>query len=190
MPPPAWQNSGANSCSSCCRRLLAGQSRTLADNREIAMGMLRFGCALIAAAATCASYCAQAEVTGIEIASRPDILAGKPFGAAGAYEKIVGKVFFSVDPAHPRNKAIVDLDKAPRDAAGRVTFSADLYILVPKDAGRGNGVALFDVLNRGRKNMLRNFNRAPAVPDPTAEGEFGDGFLVPQGCSMVLWWGA
>ena len=99
------------------------------------MGTLRLGGALIAAATTCASYCAQAEVTGIEIASRTDILAGKPFGAAGAYEKIVGKVFFSVDPAHPRNKAIVDLDKAPRDAAGRVTFSADLYILVPKDAG-------------------------------------------------------
>src|SRR5262245_741053 len=114
MPPPAWQNSGANSCSSCCRRLLAGQSRTLADNKEIAMGTLRLGGALIAAATTCASYCAQAEVTGIEIASRTDILAGKPFGAAGAYEKIVGKVFFSVDPAHPRNKAIVDLDKAPR----------------------------------------------------------------------------
>src|SRR5262249_4077759 len=124
MLPPGWRNSGANSCSNCCRRLRGGQSRTLADNREIAMGILRVGCALIAAATTCASYCAQAEVTRIEIASRADILAGKPFGASGAYEKIVGKVFFSVD-RHPRNKAIVDLDRAPRDAAGRVTFSAD-----------------------------------------------------------------
>jgi hypothetical protein len=88
------------------------------------MALLRFGCALIAAAATWASYGAQAEVTRIEIASRADILGGKPFGASGVYEKIVGKVFFSVDPAHPRNKAIVDLDKAPRDADGRVTFSA------------------------------------------------------------------
>ena len=86
---------------------------------------MRLGCALIAAV-TCASYCAHAEVTRIEIASRTDILAGKPFGTSGVYEKIVGKVFFSVDPAHPRNKAIVDLDKAPRDAAGRVTFSADV----------------------------------------------------------------
>src|SRR5262249_15694743 len=83
--------------------------------------------------------------------------------------------------AHPRNKAIVDLDKAPRDADGRVTFSADLYVLAPKDAARANGVAFFDVLNRGRKNILRDFNRAPAVPDPTAEGDFGDGFLMRQG---------
>jgi hypothetical protein len=69
------------------------------------MVLLRFGCALIAAAVTCASYGAQAEVTRIEVASRTDILGGKPFGAAGAYEKIIGKVFFSVDPAHPRNKS-------------------------------------------------------------------------------------
>ena len=71
----------------------------------MAIVLLRFGCALIAAAVTCASHCAQAEVTRIEIASRTDVLGGKPFGAAGPYEKIVGKVFFSVDPAHPRNKA-------------------------------------------------------------------------------------
>jgi len=149
------------------------------------MRILRFGCVLIAAAVACASYCAQAEVTRIEIASRTDVLGGKPLGAAGAYEKIVGKVFFSVDPAHPRNKAIVDLDKAPRDADGRVTFSADLYVLAPKDAARANGVAFFDVLNRGRKNILRDFNRAPAVPDPTAEGDFGDGFLMRQGYTLV-----
>ena len=149
------------------------------------MVLLRFGCALIAAAVACASHCVQPEVTRIEIASRMDVLGGKPFGAAGAYEKIVGKVFFSVDPAHPRNKAVVDLDKAPRDADGRVTFSADLYVLAPKDAARGNGVALFDVLNRGRKNMLRDFNRAPAVPEPTAEGDFGDGFLMRQGYTLV-----
>ena len=65
------------------------------------MGILRFGCALIAAAATCASYCAQAEVTRIEIASRTDVLGGKPLGAAGAYEKIVGKVFFRSIPRTP-----------------------------------------------------------------------------------------
>jgi hypothetical protein len=140
---------------------------------------------MAAVAVACAIDCAQAEVTRIEIASRTDILEGKPFGASGAYEKIVGTVFFSVDPAHPRNSAIVDLDKAPRDAAGRVTFSADLYVLAPKDAARGNGVAFFDVLNRGRKNILPDFNRAPQVLDPTAEADFGDGFLMRQGYALV-----
>src|SRR5215470_1873149 len=125
-----------------------------------------------------ASHAARAEVTGIEIASRADVLAGKPFGDVGAYEKIIGKVYFAVDPASTANQRIVDIDKAPRDNAGRVRFSADLYALVPKEAARGNGVVLFDVLNRGRKNMLVTFNRATPRHDPTAEADFGDGFLM------------
>jgi hypothetical protein len=128
---------------------------------------------------------AQAEVARVEIASRADVLDGKPFGAAGPYEKIVGKVFFALNPTLPANRSIVDLDKAPQDSAGQVTFSADLYALVPKDAARGNGVALFDVANRGRKNMLRYFNLAPPVADPTTEAEFGDGFLMRQGFTLI-----
>ena len=65
---------------------------------------------------------ARAEVTRIEIASRTDVLAGKPFGDAGPYEKVIGRVYFAVDPAHPRNQPIVDIDKAPRGADGRVGF--------------------------------------------------------------------
>jgi hypothetical protein len=134
---------------------------------------------------TCTPHTTLAEVTRIDVASRTPVLDGKSFGETGAYEKIIGKVFFSVDPSHPRNKGIVDLDKAPRDAAGRVDFSADLYVLAPKDAARGNGVALFDVLNRGRKNMLHDFNRAAPSLDPTTEPQFGDGFLMRQGYTLV-----
>lgn len=132
-----------------------------------------------------ASLGAQAEVTRIEIASRADVLDGKSFGSAGTYQKLVGKVFFAVDPNHPRNKAVVDVAKAPRNADGRVEFSADLYVLAPSDGARGNGVALFDVLNRGRKNIIRDFNRGGQVPDPTSEADFGDGFLMQQGYTLV-----
>jgi hypothetical protein len=146
------------------------------------MDLLRLGCALFAmAGVTFSNFSAHAEVTSIEIAARADILGGKSFGTVGAYEKIIGKVYFSIDPTHPRNVAIVDVEKAPRDAAGHVTFSADLYVITPKDVARGNGVALFDVLNRGRKNIIQQFNRAAQVPDPTNEADFGDGFLMRQG---------
>jgi Alpha/beta hydrolase domain len=128
---------------------------------------------------------ARAEVKRVEIASRTDVLGGKPFGAAGAYEKIAGKVYFALDPTLPANRAIVDLDKTPRDGAGQVAFSADLYALVPKESAKGNGVALFDVANRGRKNMLRYFNLAPPVADPTTEAEFGDGFLMRRGFTLI-----
>ena len=132
-----------------------------------------------------ASHAARAEVTGIEIASRSDVLAGKSFGDAGSYEKIIGKVHFAIDPASPANRRIVDIDKAPRDSAGWVRFSADLYVLVPKEPARGNGAVLFDVLNRGRKNMLATFSRAPARHDPTTDADFGDGFLMRQGFTLV-----
>jgi hypothetical protein len=147
------------------------------------MDLLRLWCTLILTAVV--TFSAHAEVTRVEIASRADILGGKSFGNVGAYEKIVGKVYFSIDPTHPRNVAIVDLDKAPRNAAGHVTFSADLYVIAPKDVARGNGAALFDVLNRGRKNIIQQFNRTSQVPDPTNEADFGDGFLMRQGYTLV-----
>jgi hypothetical protein len=137
------------------------------------------------ALAACTLGSAQAEVARIEIASRTDVLGGKAFGTVGAYEKIVGKVNFALDPSLPANRPIVDLDKAPRDGARHVIFSADLYALVPKDSAKGNGIALFDVANRGRKNMLRYFNLAPPAADPTAEAEFGDGFLMRQGFTLI-----
>src|SRR5262245_28240216 len=68
----------------------------------------------------------QAGVTRIEIISRADLLNGKEFGLAGAYEKIVAKVHFAVDPNNPHNKVIVDLDKAQRNEQGLVEFSADI----------------------------------------------------------------
>jgi hypothetical protein len=150
------------------------------------MVVLRSACVvMIVAVITGAPRPTRAEVTRVEIASRSPVLDGKSFGEVGPYEKIIGKVFFSVDPANSHNKRIVDLEKAPRDAAGSVGFSADLYVLAPKDAARGNGVAFFDVLNRGRKNILRDFNHAPQVLDPTAEADFGDGFLMRQGYTLV-----
>src|ERR1700749_1232875 len=79
----------------------------------------------------------QARVLRVEIDSRTDIQDGKPFGAVGAYEKITGRVFFAVNPANLHNRQIVDLDKAPRNAQGEVEFSADLYMLKPKEMAKG-----------------------------------------------------
>ena len=132
-----------------------------------------------------ATVAARAEVTRVEITSRQDVLNGKAFGSAGAYEKLSGRVYFAVDPNNPRNKIIADLDKAPRNAQGKVEFSADLFILRPKDGARGNGVALFDVVNRGRKGVLGVFNRATGSLDPTAENDFGDGLLMREGYTIV-----
>jgi alpha/beta hydrolase family protein len=125
---------------------------------------------------------AAAHVTRVEILSRTDIQDGRTFGSAGAYEKIVGRVYFAVDPANNHNRQIVDLDKAPRNANGEVEFSSDLYLLRPKDISKGNGAVLFEVSNRGGKGILRLVNGVSSS-DPTAE--FGDGFLMRQGYTIA-----
>jgi hypothetical protein len=127
----------------------------------------------------------RAEVTRIEISSRQDVLGGKAFGTVGAYEKLAGKVYFAVDPNNPHNKIIADIDKAPRNSQGKVEFSADLFILRPKDPSHGNGVVFFDVVNRGGKGLLSTFNRAKGSSDPTSDLEFGDGLLMREGYTLV-----
>src|SRR5215212_4848816 len=82
---------------------------------------------------------AEARVDRVEILSRSDMLDGKAFGDAGAYEKLVGKVHFAVKPEDAPNKLIVDLEKAPRNADGEVEFASDFYLLRTKDAARASG---------------------------------------------------
>src|SRR5437762_4892823 len=98
---------------------------------------------------------ADAHVTRVEILSREDVQGGRAFGLAGAYEKIVGRVYFAVSPENVHNRQIVDLDKAPRNAQGEVEFSADLYLYKPKDRNKGNGAVLFEVSNRGDRKSTR-----------------------------------
>jgi hypothetical protein len=126
-----------------------------------------------------------AHVTRVEIISRTDIQDGRAFGLAGTYEKIVGRVYFAVNPDNLHNRQIVDIDKAPRNAQGEVEFSADLYLLKPKDMNKGNNAVLFEVSNRGGKGILHIVDGySPSGPD----GEYGDGFLLREGYT-VAWVG-
>lgn len=124
-------------------------------------------------------------VTNLDITQRSVVLDGKPFGASGAYEKLVGTMHFAVDPAHPLNARIVDLDRAPRNARGQVEFAADFYLLKPVDMAKGNARLLVDCANRGRKVVLGMLNSAPRVPDPSTPEEFGNGFLMRHGYTLA-----
>src|SRR5689334_2722146 len=92
----------------------------------------------VIAVIACTAAPLSAEVVRVDVQSRSDLVGGQPFGAAGPFEKIAGKIFFAVDPSLPANRIVADLDKAPRNAAGKVEFSADFYLMKPKDIARGN----------------------------------------------------
>ena len=64
-----------------------------------------------------------AGVVRVELSSRTDILDGKGFGDRGAYERIVGRVYFSAAVANPHNSAIVDLGNAVNLENGEVEYS-------------------------------------------------------------------
>jgi len=132
----------------------------------------------------CAST-ADAHVTRVEILSREDVQGGRAFGLAGAYERILGRVYFAVRPENVHNRQIVDLDKAPRNAQGEVEFSADVYLYKPKDMNKGNGAVLFEVSNRGGRGILRLVDGGNSSD---ANGEFGDGFLLREGYT-IAWLG-
>ena len=130
----------------------------------------------------------RAEVVRIEVNSRADVLAGKSFGTAGPYERLSGKIYFAVDPRNSANQIVTDIDKAPKNASGKVEFSSDFFIIKPKDLTRSNGSVLYEVSNRGNKGMLGFFDFASASTDPQNAQDFGDGFLLEQGFTL-LWVG-
>jgi hypothetical protein len=125
-----------------------------------------------------------AEVTRVDLKSREDVLGGMPFGGVGAYEWIAGRAYFTLDPLNARNDRITDLKLVPRNNQGLAEFSADLVVLRPKDPAKANGVVLFDVVNRGRFEILQFLNQASGS-SRGAESYFGDGLLMKQGFTVV-----
>jgi hypothetical protein len=120
-------------------------------------------------------------VSHFEIQQRKPYAGGMEFGDVGAYEQIDGVLHFAVDAKHPANQSIVDLDLASKDSDGLTHFEADFSILVPLDSNKGNGRAIVELPNRGRRRLVAVLNRAPAYAPVAREVHPGDGFLFAKG---------
>ena len=55
-----------------------------------------------------------ADVASVEILERQLLENGRRFGDSGAYEELVGRITFAIDPANLVNQVIVGLDRAPQ----------------------------------------------------------------------------
>ena len=122
-----------------------------------------------------------AKVTRVEITSRTAVLGGRTFGDAGAYERIVGRVYFSASVANPHNRRIVDLDKAVNLKDGEVEFSADFVAVRPSDPGKGNGSLLLEVPNRGRARIIGTVDGG----NWDLASDVGDAWLLRNGYTVV-----
>ena len=123
----------------------------------------------------------EARVTRVEILSRGDVLGGSAFGKAGVYERLTGRVYFSVAVSNPHNQRIVDLDQAVNLKDGQVEFSADFIAVRAKDTRKSNGSLLLEVPNRGRARIMAlvdggNWDLA---------SDAGDAWLMRNGFTVV-----
>src|SRR5262245_33393874 len=109
---------------------------------------------------------------------------GRSFGTVGQYEKFRGTAFGELDPADPRNALITDIEFAPRNAAGKVEYSTDIFILKPSDLSRGNHRMFIDYNNRGQMRVGR-LNDVELTNNPTKAADAGTGFVMNLGYTIV-----
>lgn len=127
----------------------------------------------------------------LQIHSREDFGDEESFGSTGAYEKISGTAHYEIDPSSISAKTIVDLDHVKLDHDGIIRFSGDFCIFKPRDMRRANGRLLFEVLNRGSKNMFRDLMGARTTPgrssnnNPSSVTDVGNGFLMREGYTIA-----
>ena len=129
-------------------------------------------------------------VTRFDLALKRPLADGRAFGDVGPYEELKGRLQLAIDPAHPANARITDIERAPRNRDGRVEFAADVSILLPAERARANGRLIVDVVNRGNTVTVPNFNHATRPvfgPDADANPpiDVGDGFLMRRGYTVV-----
>lgn len=87
----------------------------------------------------------------------------QPSTAAG-YEIVSGWFYGELDPRDPHNRIVTDLAMAPRNARGRVEYSATFRMARPLNPARRSGVLMYDVPNRG--NIITGFLRGGQGIDP------------------------
>ena len=124
---------------------------------------------------------ADARVTRVEIATRIDVLGGKEFETAGAYERITGRVYFSVAVDDPHNRGIVDIANAVNLKNGEVEFSSDFIAVRPKDPAKSNGSMILENPNRG-------YGRIVFLVDGgnlDISKDVGDAWLLRHGYTIV-----
>jgi len=122
----------------------------------------------------------------LEIRKTEPAFGGTAFGNVGPYEKLTGWAIGELDPAHPQNREIVNLDQAPRNGRGLVEYRVEACLLRPVDPARGNGWLFYEVLNRGNKLAMSRVNNAPLGLYPNRLEDPGNGFLMRQGFT-ILW---
>lgn len=129
----------------------------------------------------------ETRVLDVKIESRTQILNGKSWGNAGAYELIKGTITYGLDPDQAVNQGITDLYLAPKNADGLVIATGNLAVVQALDPSKRSGLGLVEVSNRGGKFTPSYFNQATKGREllPNDPDYWGDGLLMEQGMTLI-----
>src|SRR3989449_3036660 len=147
------------------------------SRRKLAIAVAALG-ALLAAPQP-----SDARVTKITILSTTPAFSGRVFGNVGAYEQVRGTARGELDPFDHHNAVITDINLAPRNANGKVTYTATFTMLKPVDMSKASGVLEYEVNNRGNHILPGFLNVGVSAASPAR-----DGFLFNMG-NVYLWSG-
>jgi hypothetical protein len=130
---------------------------------------------------------AEARITKVVIESQDIAFGGYSWPGVGQYERLIGTAYGEVNPHHPKNSVIVDIELA-READGLVRYSFDFYILKPVDLSKGAHKVMYEPPNRGNKTWAA-LGRVPGGNDPGGTivdpAVLANAFLMPRGYTMV-----
>jgi hypothetical protein len=140
--------------------------------------MVRITASLLILACSVRVY---ARVTRVEITSRADVLNGQSFGDAGPYERITGRIYYSLKVGNWHNTAILDLGNAVNLKDGEVEFASDFIVVRPKDNAKSNGSMILEVPNRGHSRIIGLVDGG----DWDLAHSAGDGWLLRNGYTIA-----
>ena len=125
-------------------------------------------------------------ITNIRIDRTESLADGALFGNVGAYERLTGVACGELDPGDPRNRVIVNIERAPKNARGRVEYEVDFCMLRPVDPGKDCGTLIYEVINRGNKLAFSGFMDAPERNNnPQQLRDLGNALFLRRGYTLV-----
>ena len=98
---------------------------------------------------------AQARLVRLQVEQREPLALSTGAAASARYIRLRGRFHGELDPALMQNRIINDISLAPRNAAGRVEYSATFTLLLPEDPARLSGVLIYEVPNRGNSPLFQ-----------------------------------
>jgi hypothetical protein len=120
---------------------------------------------------------ASAEVVKIDVLQRDDV---------GTHERVIARVHYAVDPKMAVNQAIADVALAPRNGDGKVEFTGDLLLFLPKNPASARGTVFLEVVNRGRDQSLALMSAARQSSLAPERWTMGDRFLLIEGYTVAF----